>query len=362
VSAGLRLAADFCQSVVRPLLDEAFPGLDYAAALLGPGSEVLGYDTRRSTDHDWGPRLQVLLADGAEPEPVLAVLAERLPATFRGYPVAFPRTGDPDVRHRVVVSELGAWLTGQLGFDPRRGVALADWLTTPTQRLAEFTTGAVFHDGPGELTAARSALAWYPQDVWLYVLACQWHRIAQEEAFPGRCAEVGDALGSAVVAARLVRDVMRLWLLMHRHYPPYSKWLGTAFAQVSGTGPLAATLTAAVSAAEWPAREQHLCAAYTLAAEEHNRLGLTAPLDPTARSFYDRPYQVLAADRFATALTESITDPAVKRLPPTGAVDQFTDSTDALNDLPRLRAGAGNPALPRCSNLLVIRLHDGYAG
>jgi hypothetical protein len=34
-------------------------------------------------------------------------------------------------------------------------------------------------------------------------------------------------------------------------------------------------------------------------------------------------------------LTESITEPAIKRLPPTGAIDQFTDSTDALNDLPR---------------------------
>jgi hypothetical protein len=52
VVAGLRLAAEFYQDVVRPLLDEAFPALRYAAALLGPGSEVLGYDTARSTDHD----------------------------------------------------------------------------------------------------------------------------------------------------------------------------------------------------------------------------------------------------------------------------------------------------------------------
>jgi hypothetical protein len=271
----------------------------------------------------------------------MAALSERLPATFRGYPVAFPLTGDPDVRHRVVVSVLGAWLNSQLAFDPRRGVTVADWLITPTQRLAEFTAGAVFHDGPGELTAARAALAWYPRDVWRYVLACQWHRIAQEEAFPGRCAEVGDSLGSAVVAARLVRDVMRLWLLTHRRYPPYSKWLGTAFAQVPGTGALAATLSAAIFAPDWASRERHLCTVYTLAAEGHNRLGLTAPLDPATGGFYDRPYQVLNADRFATALTESITDPAIKRLPPTGAIDQFTDSTDALRDLPRLRQAAG---------------------
>lgn len=55
---GLRLAGEFYARVVRPVLDQAFPGLRYAAALLGPGSEVLGFGTGRSTDHDWGPRLR----------------------------------------------------------------------------------------------------------------------------------------------------------------------------------------------------------------------------------------------------------------------------------------------------------------
>src|ERR1017187_6949966 len=54
---GLRLAGEFYAEAVRPLLDAAFPALRYAAALLGPGSEVRGFDTARSTDHDWGPRL-----------------------------------------------------------------------------------------------------------------------------------------------------------------------------------------------------------------------------------------------------------------------------------------------------------------
>ena len=60
---GLQLAREFYATAVRPLLEEGFPGLPYAAALLGPGSEVLGFDSQRSTDHDWGPRLQVFLRD-----------------------------------------------------------------------------------------------------------------------------------------------------------------------------------------------------------------------------------------------------------------------------------------------------------
>lgn len=344
---GLQLAREFYVAAVRPLVEQRFPRLPYAAALLGPGSEVAGFDSQRSTDHDWGPRLQIFLGDsdaGRYAGAVIAMLTAQLPASFRGYPVAFPVTREPSghARHRVEVTGLGAWLTSRLGFDPRQAVALLDWLATPAQRLAEFTGGELFHDGPGELSRARDVLAWYPDDVWLYLLACQWQRIGQEEPFPGRCAEAGDDLGSVIVTARLARDLMRLCLLMYRRYPPYSKWLGTAFATLPGSGRLAASLAAAISVANgWPAREQHLRDAYEAVAALHNQLGLTRPLDPRTRRFYSRPYQVIGGDRFAAALRERIADPRIRRLPATGAIDQFLDSTDAAGDLGLVRACAG---------------------
>jgi hypothetical protein len=342
---GLELARDFCADAVRPLLREQFPQLEYAAALLGPGSDVAGFDTERSTDHDWGPRLQVYLADsdadrhGAS---MTAMLADRLPDSFRGYQVRFPVTRDPDgiAPHRVEVTGLGDWLTGRLGFDPRRAVTLLDWLATPTQLLAEFTTGEVFHDGPGELTRARENAAWYPHDVWLYVLACQWQRIDQEEPFPGRCAEAGDELGSRVVTARLARDLMRLCLLMHRRYPPYSKWLGTAFTRLPGAAGLTASLTAAISAGTHQDRERHLTEALTAVVALHNQFQLTPPLDTRTRRYFGRPFQVLGAARFTAALRDAVTDPRVKRLPASGAIDQFADSTDAAGDLSFLHACA----------------------
>jgi len=340
---GLDLARDFYAAVVRPLLDEGFPRLEYAAALLGPGSDVAGFDTERSTDHDWGPRLQVFLMDndaGRHAKPVTELLERRLPGSFRGYPVRFPVTKEPDgiARHRVEVTGLGSWLTAGLGFDPRRQPTLLDWLATPTQRLAEFTAGEVFHDGPGELTRARENAAWYPDDVWRYLLACQWQRIDQEEPFPGRCAEAGDELGSRIVTARLARDLMRLCLLMYRRYPPYSKWLGTAFARHAGDAELTAALEAAISADGYPAREGHLTRALTAAAVLHNQLRLTPALDTSTRYFYDRPFQVLGAARFTQALLASITDPGLNGLPLIGAIDQFTDSTDAAGDVSFLRA------------------------
>src|ERR1700761_239804 len=137
---GLALARQFYHAVVAPLLGQEFPRLRYAAALLGPGSEVAGLDSARSTDHDWGPRLQLLLS--GEDAAALAgrlsgVLAGRLPESFGGYPVRFPVTREPDgqARARVEVAPLGGWLTGLLGFDPRPGLTLLAWLGTPAQRL-----------------------------------------------------------------------------------------------------------------------------------------------------------------------------------------------------------------------------------
>ncbi|MEE2043113.1 DUF4037 domain-containing protein, partial [Nocardiopsis tropica] len=157
------------------------------------------------------------------------------------------------------------------------------------------------------------------------VLACQWQRIAQEEAFVGRCAEVGDVLGARVVAARLVRDLMRLALLLARNYPPYPKWLGSAFSRLPGTDGLAPLLAGALDAD--PAALADACA---LVGERQNRTGLAERLDTRPRPFHDRPWPVLDAARFATALSARVADPELAGRPPVGAVDQFTDNTDAL--------------------------------
>ncbi|MEV0429220.1 DUF4037 domain-containing protein [Micromonospora sp. NPDC050495] len=342
---GLTLAHRFHDEVVAPLLARRLPGLRYAAALLDGGSELLGLDTPRSTDHDWGPRVQLFVADGADVEPVRAVFDAALPAEFLGWPTRF--AGAPDLRlgvvradgdrHGVTVVELGDWLRDRLGLDPRAGLAADDWLALPTQRLAELTGGAVFHDGlGGELIAVRARLGWYPDDVWRYVLASVWQRVGQAEHLAGRCAEVGDELGSRVVAAGLARDLMRLGLLLRRRWPPYAKWLGSTFAALPGAAPVVDALGAALDGGGWPARQAGLVRALETVADWTNQTGLAAPVDPTVRPFHDRPFLVLDAGRLTTALRAAVTDPELRARPPFGAVDQCLDNVDVLTDPQRV--------------------------
>lgn len=339
---GLQLCRVLYVEAVRPLLDEALPGLRHAAARVGPGSEVLGFDTARSADHDWGPRLQVFLRPADTDrygEQISQLLALRLPKRVLGWPTHFEPPDarvrvmadtDGPVAHRIEVTDVGRWSAGLLGFDGLDQPTTPDWLATPTQVLAEITGGAVYHDGIGELTALRTRLGWYPDDVWRYVLACQWTRIGQEEPFVGRAAEAGDELGSQVTAARLARDVMRLCLLLARRYPPYGKWLGRAFGQLPAAAQVAAALRAALAADNAQARQDALCDAYEKAGDWQNTTGLAENVHARRRPFHDRPYPVIGADRFAAALTARITDPWLAELPLVGAVDHITDSTDVL--------------------------------
>jgi hypothetical protein len=344
---GLKLSRILYEEAVRPILAGAYPGLRYTAARIGSGSEVLGFDTARSADHEWGPRLNLFLSDqdlAEHGERIHRLLAECLPKEVRGWPTHFRRRDDDaldpvsghmelvdgPVDHRVSVDGLGAWLVTQLGVDALATTELTvhDWLSIPQQRLAEVTAGAVFHDGLGALDTVRRRLAWYPDQVWRHLLACQWQRLSQEEAFVGRCAEVGDELGSAVVAGRLVRDLMRLCLLLSRTYAPYSKWLGSTFARLPVAADLTPSLRGALAATEYADRERHLCDAYEKVAALHNASGVTDPVDPTRRRYHSRPFLVLHAERFAQALNQTVTDPELRSRPLIGSVDQWADSTD----------------------------------
>ncbi|WP_248958470.1 DUF4037 domain-containing protein [Sphaerisporangium perillae] len=322
---GLQLSRAFYAEVVRPLIGE----VPHGAALIGPGSEVLAFDTERSADHDWGPRVLVFVEPG-QAEPLSARLQDALPERFGGYPTAFGSDRNR-VRHGVVVTGFGEWARSRLGFDPRGEITTADWLGVSWQRLAEMTSGEVFHDGLGDLAAARANLRWYPDQVWRHILACQWRRVAELESFPGRCGEVGDDLGSLLVTARLVEELMRLCLLMRRRYPPYAKWLGSAFARLGGSAELGETFAAALAARGWREREEHLCRAYERVAGLHNRLGLTEPLEPSVRGYFDRPFRVIGGGRFADALLGTV-GPGVRGLSPAGSVDQFCDSVTVLGD------------------------------
>lgn len=343
---GLKLCEYFYHEAVRPILDKHFSGVSHSAARLDYGSDVLGFDTPLSRDHGWGPKVMLFLAQEEFEEykdQISEVMANMLPTKVRGYPTNFdiPFTGEGSmqevahgpVKHWVAIDTVPIFFRRYLGVDPTGLIRNLDWLTMPQMHLRTVKSGNVFYDGLKQLEALCKRLEWYPSDVWYYLLANQWRRIDQEEPFMARCGDVGDELGSRIVATRQVIEVMRLCFLMEKQYIPYYKWFGTAFNLLNCAQDLNPIFHRVFDSTNWQERERYLSEAYLVIMEMHNNLRVTPEIKPKISPFYNRPYLVPHAARFVDALHEAIQSNEVRGFPRNvGSLNQYIDSTDILSD------------------------------
>jgi hypothetical protein len=337
---GLELNKDFYFDVVRPLMEKHFPALQYSAGLVGHGSDVLGFDSPPSVDHDWGPHLQIFLTDvdfvNCKAQ-VDEMLRKRLPTAYKGFPTHFV-DGDhylkhqPKLKKRGPVNHLfGIWTLRSffrhyLGFDVEKQPTYRDWLLFPQQALVEITGGRMFHDGL-DIDPVRRSFAWYPDDIWKYMLRVQWGKISDELQSPARTGEEGDEVGSLIIAARNVQKIMFLCFLMERRYAPYAKWFGTAFERWLRCAPVMHPLLRRIlRERNWLKRQTLLAEAYQELGRMHNDLAITPPVPIKMDNFHGRGYPVIRVEEFIGALEHSIRNKRLKNMKyPLGSIDQFID-------------------------------------
>ncbi len=340
---GIELSRGFYTDIVRPWLSQVAPELRHSAALIGYGSELLGFDDEVSRDHNWGPRVHIMVArpdfDG-HARRLVDEFSKVAPPTYLGEPIGWrsrphpPANGDESagaIEHGLEFHTLETRLEAHFAVRSVENLTALQWLAFAEQKLLAFTAGAVFHDDDNRLTRARERLHYFPDDVWFYKIACQWGRIAQEQAFVGRAGQAGDDLGSRVIAARLVRDVMRLGFLLERRYAPYSKWFGSGFARLPIAAALSPHLNRVLLSSEWTERQDALAAAYLELAHRQNSLGV-ATFEPIVGLYHERPFTTINADDAVTAARSAIVDPSIKGLPIMGSLDQVSDLTDLLEN------------------------------
>jgi hypothetical protein len=241
--------------------------------------------------------------------------------------------GQP-INHGVVITTLAEFFKSYIAFDISGVPQAKDWLSISDQKLLTIMKGEVWRDDLG-LESIRKTLAYYPHDVWLYVLACQWHRIGQEEHLMGRAGIVGDEIGSGLIAGRLVQSIMRLCFTLEKTYAPYPKWFGTSFGRLQGAGAISPYLAAVQQATRWQERESSLCKAYEAVAQIQNSLQVAEPIEERASRFHDRPFRVINAGHIGAVIMRAVTNEAVLRIATRGmmgSIDQISDNTDLLSD------------------------------
>ncbi len=345
---GLTLSELFFNEIVHPILLNSFPDLDFSAARLDYGSDVLGFDTPMSMDHGWGPKLTLFLTetDFGQYHVILDdYFAHHLPFECNGFPTHF---GEPladggvmtkketyPIQHGITITTIEKFFLDYLGVKIHHSLTPTVWLTIPQQRLRTLRAGRIFYDGLNELSNLRQQFDWYPHDLWLYLMASQWQRINQAEPFVGRTGSIGDEIGARLIASMLVHDLMCLTFLMEKQYTPYIKWFGSAFQQLNIALELTPILDEILNCNHWQQIETYLSEAYLRVSEAHNALKITPYIAADVSPFYNRPFLVPHTNRFVTALLAQVRAPSVRALPPhLGGIDQIVDNTDVLESIP----------------------------
>jgi hypothetical protein len=348
---GLELSETFFIEAIQPLIAKHHPNLPYAAARLDWGSDVLGFDTPMSMDHGWGPKMTLYLTPrdlGIYHQTLDHLFANHLPLEVRDFPTHFAepyadggvmeKKADHPIHHMVTLTTIENFFDEYLGLDINHPPAPSDWLPLPQQKLRTLAAGRIFHDDLG-LKEIRDQFHWYPHELWLYLMAVQWRRIDQDAPFVGRTGSAGDEFGSQLIAARLVREIMRLGFLLSQNYAPYAKWFSAAFTDLPIALRLKPYLDEVLNCSYWSKREERLNNAYEVLMEYHANLKIPNQTISGLSSFHNRPFIVPDGDRFVQALRSEITDPEVRRLPAhLGNVDQICDNTDVLEDPQNCRA------------------------
>ncbi len=337
---GMDLCRGFFFDHAKAIIEATCPTLAYTAGLIGYGSDVLGYDDAVSRDHMWGPRFYLFLRqeDMGCRDTLWNALANHLPYTYKGYSVHFtaPDEEDNGVRHPLRISEgpvnplifiqpFADFLTEQLGTADLEHIAPTTWLSFSEHRLLSLVSGQLFVDGLG-CGDILAKIRFYPDLVKRYLIASQWDTIATEQAFMRRCADCGDDIGSRLVCGRIAERLMRLCFLYQDTYAPYSKWFGTAFAQVCDKLERGMLIRQAISGAmtadDSERREDMLIRAQLAVATLHNESGITSPLDVREESYYGRAIRVIFADKIAEAVAETLTGTELDGIPLIGTFSQ----------------------------------------
>ncbi|MHA1156775.1 MAG: DUF4037 domain-containing protein [Candidatus Heimdallarchaeota archaeon] len=349
---GLELNRQFFSSVIKPILDRNYPELKYSAARIGYGSDVLGFDTERSTDHDWGFRIELFLDDNDYLElkdDISECLSKELPPEFLGYSTHF---GEPDskgvrvidtsneglVKHRVEFHTISSFFKSFLGIQPDSQISELNWLSFPEQRLLAITSGAVYHDGLKRLSEIRQKFSYYPNEIWLYLMSKQWEIIAEEMPFPGRVAELEDELGLQILVTGQIAKLMKLCFLIEKRYAPYSKWFGTAFSKLDCSSTLLPIFKETLTEKDWVKKQDLLVQAYIIVANLHKQLQITDSIEIKKTLFFDRPYLIINAMDFADTIRAKIKSETLRNIKPQiGSINQISNETFVLDDISLIR-------------------------
>lgn len=208
---GLELGRELAHQVAQDIelnLPDLAPYM--CLALVGTGSECLGFDDAISEDHDFTKRCQLFL-----PADIYETNKERLQSYFKNY------------AYGTVQVECISEFYQRYTLYSEGPQCEKEFRRVPQDLLCTATNGEVFLDNFGSFTHIRQRLlAYYPEDIRLRKIAYELNQLAQSGQYNlPRMLQRGDTIAASLALHQFVHHYMLLVHLFNKSYAPFYKWL-----------------------------------------------------------------------------------------------------------------------------------------
>ena len=206
-----------------PKLKQRYPECigNFAAGLIGHGSECFGFEDEISLDHDISNGFYIWLDEENDIKYGVKL--------FRVYKEVFEEFGkEHGIKSGAVkrgVITIGDFLEGIIGTNELPESSF-QWLRIPSYALANVTNGEIFYDGNGIFTKAIDHLKKeMPNDAKLKKLSASLALAAQSGQYNFMRTVGHGELGAACLAiAEFVGNIGEVIFLLNRKHMPYYKW------------------------------------------------------------------------------------------------------------------------------------------
>lgn len=211
-------------SQIRSFLQKEIPELDsrICLALVGAGSECLGYDDSISADHDNNTRCLVLL-DNIDFKKYQALLKKLFKEKF--------------LNTQIDIQNIYAFYTYYTSY-PEGPQNIEEFFHVPEEYLCSATNGEVFYDGLGLFSQIRNQLLqYYPDDFRYKKLSFHLNYIAQSGQYNyPRILQRKDYVAAELALAEYMKHYISVIYLLNSQYMPFYKWANKGLEKLSILG------------------------------------------------------------------------------------------------------------------------------
>ena len=189
-------------------------------ALVGVGSECLGFDDEISEDHDFSSRCQLFL-DDSDYKTYKSNLESSLKIFCKDLESLTSNLKDVNIEIMPISNFYKYYTLFENG--PKTE---SEYRKVPMDLLCVATNGKVFLDNLGKFSEIRNRLLnFYPEDIRLKKIAFQLNKMAQSGQYNySRMIKRGDTVAANIAQGEFVKHYLEFVHLLNKKYMPFYKW------------------------------------------------------------------------------------------------------------------------------------------